>query len=157
MKFLLLALTALLTFSCTVQQSRYSPEGDLYRYQQSEIDAVKREAYTQPVINRISRMPAGLRPTSDDFLTFSSDLNNDGKPDIIGTIDHYIFKENGTYPLFIMIKDGYGYKRISEDLRVSSFVVKPLLTTANGFSDLQIGDKILRFNGYNYEYKEIVE
>jgi len=151
MRYVLL-LSIFAFFGCASLSSQYPPDtGDLYQNQVHQLTVIKRFAYTPHIIRQMSRTPGILKPTDSDFYSIETDLNADGRPDVIGLIDHRLFKDAGGHILYILIKNDYDYTQIEPNLHVSSLKVNVLNTITNGFKDLSAGGKIYRYNGNYYE------
>lgn len=150
MRFIILALMVFIT-ACSGTGNRYSATSDFYYQQVHENGRLEDAVFTPLFVLRLKSTPYSLRPTEDDFLTAEADLNNDGRMDIIGTINHFKFEQNGTYPLYIFIADEYGHREMENNPRISSFELKVLDTASNGYRDFSAGERIFRYNGTNYE------
>lgn len=96
-----------------------------------------------------------LRPQPEDFIIYETDLNNDGKLDFIASINHFLFSDNGTYPLYIMIADEYGGYTPMPDLPRIKFFDVSISDGSSPYPELTIACKIYRYNGFSY--KEIQE
>ncbi|PLX67937.1 MAG: hypothetical protein C0603_07430 [Denitrovibrio sp.] len=139
-------------FSCSgVDNSRLSPNSDFYKYQVNSNTVLERFAFQPEVMRSIVTTPISLKPTDEDFLTITTDLNNDGNDDIIGTIDHYKFRKDNTLHLYILIsKDNY-FISLNDSPRIRSLNLKVLTTSTRGYKDLSVDGKIYKFDGTNYK------
>lgn len=137
--------------ACATTGAYQEDIGDFQRYQVMPTMDMQRYIDTPEVISALLKTPRPLRPTDRDFLTINTDLNGDGRPDIVGTVDNFKFKENGTYPLYILIGNQYDYDIMDSTPRIRSFKVKVLDTSTNGFKDISADGKIYKFDGKKYE------
>jgi len=149
-----LAALLLLSFviSCASTGNIYKQKGDFDQYQIHEIDVLKRMVYNQPDIEGLMRStPSALQPQEWDFLTASADLNGDGKPDIIGAVNHYKFmNKDGAYPIYIMPATEHDYTVQEEPPYVMSFDITILDSVTNGYRDIRAGKRVLKYNGTTY-------
>jgi hypothetical protein len=148
---LLITITALLAACGTNTGSRLKPESDLYRSQVIPITVVKRFIYTPEIKRALSLTPITLRPTNDDFLTIESDINDDGRMDIITIIQHYHFAEGGMYNIYILLKTEHDYQLLPKLSHTHSLDLKILPSKTNGFHDIQSSLYVMKFNGEFYE------
>lgn len=154
MKYFILSLFSLIFISCSAvghKKVSYSEHELMMRdYIFDQVVAKK----SQENIFKLHLEP--LRPQADDFKIYEADLNHDGKMDFIASIEHFIFNENGTYPLYVMIADDFnGYTPLPDLPRIPFFDVKTLGSATDGFPDLLIACRIYSYNGFTY--KEIKE
>lgn len=104
--------------------------------------------------NTISMTIPAMRPVIDDIKIFSTDLNGDGKPDIVAAIDSFIYRQNGTCPVYIMISGGYdSYTQLGAPVRINTFDADALKTVHNGYRDLVLSGNTYIFNGKDYVAK----
>ncbi|WP_303849526.1 hypothetical protein [Seleniivibrio woodruffii] len=92
-----------------------------------------------------------FQPLPSDIAVYETDLNEDGKPDFIASIIHFRYYENGTYPLYIMMRDNYGgYTPTKLSQRTANFDVKVLPEKSNGMQNIMVDGKPLLFDGKTY-------
>ncbi|MGE4317313.1 MAG: hypothetical protein AB7E96_00300 [Deferribacterales bacterium] len=101
--------------------------------------------------DRVMMTPQNLRPEPDDFKIFEADLNGDGRLDFIASTYHYLFSDNRTYPLYVMIKDDYSYTMLPDTPRIPYFDIKSLPDMTNGYHDIAIAGKVYKFDGTTYK------
>jgi len=145
----ILILTLLLA-SCTGIGNRYSLNSDFYYEQVTDHSVIDTYVMTPAVKQELHPVPASLRPTSSDYLTISTDINNDGKDDVLATINHYRFNDKGKHKLYVFVKNDYGYTQLKPYSLIDSYDLKVLESTTNGFRDLSVNGTILRYNGTTY-------
>lgn len=107
--------------------------------------------YTKSEQIKLQTTSPALRPTPDDIKIYVTDLNDDGRPDFVATIDNFLYYQHKTYPLYIMIAGNYhSYSQLGAVQRISTFDIKALPESTNGFLNLSAGKKLLIFDGKNY-------
>jgi len=89
--------------------------------------------------------------TERELLTFQTDLNSDGKMDIIGSLDNIKFKDSNGYPIYIIIADEYSYHQIPTDIRTEKFNLKVLSSKSNGFHDISVDGKVIAYDHSVYK------
>jgi len=151
MSRLTLILISILITACGANTNVVSPTNDLLHSQVHEITVLNRYAITPSMEFQFAHTPQMLRPTDNDILTTKVDLNDDGLKDVIGTIDNYKFKDHGKYPLFIILKDEYNYHQLQKPIYIERFSLKVLNTSTNGFKDISVDGKILKYDGNKYD------
>ncbi|ADD66833.1 hypothetical protein Dacet_0026 [Denitrovibrio acetiphilus DSM 12809] len=137
--------------ACAPANHRFSPQSDFYYDRIHHHTLIERYAYTQSVKIQLSLTPELLRPQESDFLSAGADLNNDGREDVIATINHRKFREDGTYPLYIYVKNDYSYDVLKDLPRISSFNMQVLETATLGYKDIKVDNRVLKYNGKTYE------
>lgn len=151
MRTLLTLFLFVISFTTVYANSRYSPDSDFYRNQIIEQNVITKYIYDIDTERELSRTPIMLRPTEYDFLTISTDLNNDGKQDIIAAIDHYKFKENGKYKVYIFLRTDFDYKQIRPYILTKTLDLKVLDSMTRGFKELSTSEHVFTYDGNSYK------